>query len=282
MFGSFCPSWVLLFRKVSNYGFHLSYVFLLAFFLKTAFPTYFEKGIITISYNTIFYYSKAQLAFLKCQKNLVKYTQELSDNSIVVSFLFKTIQSSIKSCKNYFFKGVTHMNKIQFIKDNNVVFETTKDICLLELSDVVSELNLVLRKKPNYDFILFSDYSAKSEDGTVPKLIFYSLPCKEQLNYELASSKSIMSCRMSFPGDKDDIYILLKSQNYNYFVVDNVFNNVFMEYFLKTHYSQLIKELTKDDFNQYTIEIFDQDVNIITVKNSEKIKIQKDTITIEP
>jgi hypothetical protein len=274
----FCP-WGF-FRKVANYGFELSYVFLLAFFLKTEFPTYFEKGIINVSYNIIFYYSKAELVFLKCKKQIVKYTKELLDSSVVF-FLFKNIKSSIQNCKNYFFKSV--VNEIQFIKDNNVVFETTKDI----FSDTVSELNLVLRKKPNYDFILFSDYSAKSEDGTVPKLIFYSLPSKERLNYELACSKSIMSCRMSFPGDKHDIYILLKSQNYNYFVVDNVFNNVFFEYFLKTHYLKLIqyskiKELTKDDFNQYTIEIFDKDVNIITVKNSDKIKIQKDNITIEP
>lgn len=261
----FCP-WGF-FRKVANYGFELSYVFLLAFFLKTEFPTYFEKGIINVSYNIIFYYSKAELAFLKCKKKIVKYTKELLDNSSVVFFLFKTV----KSYKKYFFKRVKRMNKIQFIKDNNIVFETTKDTFLLALSG--AEL---LREKPDFDFIIFSDYSAKSD--AVPKLVFYSVPSKEQLNYELASTKSIMTCKITFSG-YEYLYNFFKPHDYNYFVVGNVFNNVFIEYFVKTH--SLQTGLTKHDFNQSTIEIIDQDVNIIKVRNSEKIIIQKDNITVE-
>jgi hypothetical protein len=266
----FCP-WVF-FRKVANYGFQLSYVFLLAFFLKTEFPAYFEKGIINVSYNIIFYYSRAELAFLKCKKKIVKYTKELLDNSSAVLFLFKTI----KSYKKYFFKRVKRTNEIQFIKDNNIVFETTKDGFLLALSGV--EPYLVLREKLDFDFIIFSDYSAKSD--AVPKLVFYSFPSKEQLNYELASTKSIMTCKMVFSG-YEYLYNFFKSHDYNYFVVGNVFNNVFIEYFVKTHYSLQTQGLTKDDFNQSTIEIIDQDVNIIKVHNSEKIKIQKDNITVE-
>lgn len=66
---------------------------------------------------------------------------------------------------------------------------------------------------------------------------------------------------------------------YDYFVVDNVIDHRFMQYFLTRHYPALLDELEKHN-QVYELHVLDNEVNSCTVKMHESIEFRKCNIHI--
>lgn len=132
-----------------------------------------------------------------------------------------------------------------------------------------------------YDFIIYSHYDVTSK--ITNKIIFYKFPNKEDLmNHEKSNIKFILSELVL--GDKT-IKIDFKTDMYNYYLVNNVFEQRFLKYFVKKYYFDEIKDIEnieeKLDFmilkiidHNVSTEIFDKE-NILKIekKNYKKIHL---------
>ena len=72
--------------------------------------------------------------------------------------------------------------------------------------------------------------------------------------------------------DDKKIVVHFTNDKYNYLIVHNKLDNDFINYFLKTHYNELVKDL---EIEKYTIKIIDHNVNIIEFDNTQSLLINK-------
>lgn len=136
--------------------------------------------------------------------------------------------------------------KYEFISNNKVI-QTVNTIDDIQIEQ--------------FDFILCSEPSKTNKD-VVNFKILDSVPTNKPC-FEESTVKFIMA-ELSVNGQK----LEFKSNKYNYYITDNVFDAKFVRYFLNKHY--------KIDSDNYEIYIIDHNVNQITLCASESIHLRAD------
>jgi hypothetical protein len=94
----------------------------------------------------------------------------------------------------------------------------------------------------------------------------------ESLKVEQADYKFIMT---EITIDNNNISIHFTNEKYNYLIVDNKLNNQFIMYFLKTHYTDFVKDLSDSEIENYKIKIIDHNVNVVEFDNTKSLVINK-------
>lgn len=252
---------------VLNCGITFSYLYFLHFYIKTKLPIHYDYACFYLSYNAIFWYSKGELYYLKYKKQLAIQYNKLAEKNIYVSFFTLMIKNY---CKNN--KKNNKKNKlcVEFIKDGELILNITKEL-------LTERKNSTFQLPQNFDFIIYSHN--KSNDKSVSKLIFYDIPSNEEIdNYEISSANILMTeliiqdkrIKLSFKGD-----------NYNYFIVTNIFTSAFVYYFLKKYHSGECIGITKEQFeSSFEMNLIDTEVNQFIIKDNDSIKIEKECIKI--
>jgi hypothetical protein len=182
-----------------------------------------------LSYNSIYYYSKLQLEFMKTTNNITKY--------------IKTTP-----CLN---------NLLNYINQNN--------------------------NKNIYTYININNYLTicskfNQEENLDYKLILHYNPDYEKKNYleslkvEEADYKFIMT---EITINNKNISVHFTNEKYNYLIVYNKFDKNFINYFLKTHYTDFVKDLSDSEIENYKIKIIDHNVNVVELDNTNFLIINK-------
>ena len=127
------------------------------------------------------------------------------------------------------------------------------------------------------DFVVYSDVLNNS--SPVIKIIKQiRIPLGEKLKYELSNEKFIM---VELTVKDVTISVKFSTNEYNYFVVGNIFNNQFIKYFLNKHYGDFLRKhhTIPDEMNQYRLKIMDSNVTSQEFDEKQTLVIEKNGYT---
>jgi hypothetical protein len=202
-------------------------------YLKRNYPNKYEEMIVSISYNLIYLYSKAQILYANLIKVLNKKIEE-NPNLLKLKNDFDLLMKP-KS-------GIVTM--IEYVKNGNSV-------------DIISD-----KSDDNCDFMI---YSWLDDTKTcVNKKLIYDL--KEPLSFSEVSDIKFLLVELKI-GENSSHKIVLKTDEYNFYIVGNTFTKQFFIYYLK----QILKigEEIKDD-DKFNLKIIDHDVNTVELDFTDK------------
>jgi len=222
----------------------LLFGFLFADLLERKYPDELNKIIMTSSYNVIYIYSKAQICMIKIYNNITYFI----DNN-----------QSLFKIKTYF---------IEIINSNNV----TKQIDFYKNGDKSNE--------NDYDLAISSSYDSNSKCSL--KKIMNKNTITDFNNFEIAEIKFILLelCIGNEFSKKYNTYkINLKTNNYNFYIVNNIFSKDFFTYYMKNIHEPKI-DLNDIEFakTKILIKILDHNVNSVffdITDNKEEFIIKK-------
>jgi hypothetical protein len=165
-------------------------------------------------------------------------------------------------------------------KDNDIIiecFENGKLENCFYLSDY-SDINDIYKLIEIYNY----NIASFKVDDTIYKCILKNeqkIDFKELLDnrelYSLISSLRFISLNVKY--NEENFKINLKDENNNYYIVNNEIDKQFIQYYLE---HKLNISTDKDNFI-YTIELVDNNVNFINLKDSDSIVIYKDKYVIK-
>ena len=230
-------------------------------YFKRNYPEKYNDLLIQCSFTVIYVYSNCQIQV----NNILNKLQIFINTSPKLVEMINKYQNKDK------------VNDIDFIYDNQVVFKTRRSTLLNNIN------NLQLPEK--FDFLIFSEY--KSQPNTsciINKYITYFLPTDLEPSYFLCETSNIKFILSEIVVNNDiKIKINFVQNTDNYYIVNNIFDNKFMQYFLYKYYKKDLEELNIDNLNDYdyTLEIIDHNVNKTSINfKTSKIKIEKDSYEI--
>jgi len=207
---------------------------------------------IKIGYNLIYLYSVCQIKFNKYIQFVSLPLNNIYDN--IYSFLIK----------------------YEIIKDLNIMYKLDKDGFIeytLEHYLTKTDLKLTLEKEKNNknDCFLFT---YKDNKTNITNNVFYT-HFPETFSYKVSKVK-FMSAELEFNGKTYPI--VLKNDTHNYYVVGNILNQTFLKYYLR---NVLKANIICDIPFEYTLNIIDDNVNFIVVKNNEYLIFNEDNYEIK-
>ena len=192
-------------------------------------PIYLLDLLYDISYNSIYYYSKLQLRFMKTRNNALTYAKTMP-----------------------------------FLNNLLTYFKTDKSIYTYTTINEHFSICTKHDREKNIDYkIIINEILNDEEKKNI-----------ESSNIEEANYKFIMT-EITIHDKK--FVIQFKTDKYNYLIVNNGLDSEFIEYFLKTHYSEMIKDL---EIKKYTIKIIDHNVNIVEFDETKMLYIEKNEYSI--
>ena len=201
--------------------------------IERRFPDEFKNFMVSLSYNVIYIYSKAQILFMKYNK---KINEIIESNPSLLK---------IKNDFNLLIQSTKYrVNKLEFIKNGN----------------------LIENKSTDYDFAIYSDL--KINTICENKKIFQN---NQQLTEDYEISNIQFMLIVLLVGEKKTFKITLKNEKYNFYVVGNILSKDFFTYYLKNIHADkfdLTEESIKED--KITIKIIDHDVNKIEFYLTDK------------
>jgi hypothetical protein len=154
--------------------------------------------------------------------------------------------------KEYFFNDFVYDNKDEFlhyIKDGKII-----DSCFTHLIGKKKEIN-----NDEYDFLLYNHGINGILNKSIPSCIDYQYTnCKFiQIMIEFHDTYSF------------EIHLL--NSEYNYYIVNNFIDSSFILYFLRTHYTSKVSKYENEFLLNYTLNIIDSNINLLTIDNTDII-----------
>lgn len=199
-------------------------------FLERRFPNEFRNGVMSFSYNCIFYYSKLQIYMFKLNNYL---------NTLIES------NPKLQAAKQKF---ITYMNQ----------FKKQRESLRIEF---VKNGTLHTDPLENYDFIMVS----KLIDNCLQMKILEHADClNSELKFEKSNIKFIL---VEFKVGENAYRIDLSNEEYNYYLVGNIFTRSFFVFYIQ-HYLNITQTITDNDI--CSLRIIDHDVNKIDVDFTDK------------
>ena len=197
-------------------------------------------------------------AFMLICLNLYNYKYNFKLFIIKMSYIFINLFSKFQI---YFFK----INKLI---EQYPLLINLKNSILSNFKTIVNDVELIKDGIPykeiitNYDFGIYSD-NDNGNSELINKIIV-SNTSNIKNKYEHSNIK-FMLLELNV-GDKS-FKIDLKNNNYNFYIVGNIFNLKFFEYYVKSIMNENF--VFKDD-DKITLNILDQDVNNIDIEIKQK------------
>lgn len=185
---------------------------------------------VNTSYNSIYYYSKLQIYFLKVKNNLNIF---IESNPTLVK-LRDDIYIYV------FSKNINKTSVIQFIK-NGKVYE-----------------NLI----EDYDFTI---YSLLNKDIILRRLFYRN----DDINETFLES-NIKFMLIEFRIGENTYKIDLKTQAFNYYLIDNKFTKDFFIFYIKNHIHNSKNDCDTVLDLKCSLKIIDHDVNKVEIEFTDK------------
>lgn len=228
----------------------LKTIFTIFFFndyFKRNYPNEYENFIVKLTMKILYIYSKFQIIFNKC---------------------FNVINSYIKQNKFNIFINVVK-NEIYEIQNGDI----HKKFSAPNVLEQFINYNL-FDEFHNYLYI-YSDNINPLEHNCINKVILNEKNLS--LYYDISNIKfMLLEAIINNKAHK----ITLKSESYNYYIVDNVFDKKFFIYYLKNHNPDtLINEDLDSIKDKINIKLIDNNVNVreLEITDEKFILIKKDS-----
>jgi hypothetical protein len=148
-----------------------------------------------------------------------------------------------------------------------------KNIPRAEIECEYVKEGMIVSSMDSYDFVVYSDVLNNS--SPVAKIIKQIPLLKgEKLKYEVSNEKFIM---VELAVKDITISIKFSTNEYNYFVVGNIFNHQFIKYFLNKHHGDFLGKhnITLNEINKYSLKIMDSNVMSQEFNEKQNIVIMK-------
>ena len=216
-------------------------------YFKNNYPEKYEETLINISLNLIYVYSKGQIIFIK-SRNYV--------NNFIES------NPHLKKIVNEIYKKNILQNEIHQIKNDQIYIQYFTDIASVDFEN------------DKESFYIFSD-NINSVDNCVNKIILQSQPFIT--NYEISNIKfMLVEVKIADKTFKID----LKTDNENFYIVNNIFDKKFFTYYLKNYQYYDFKDNENNNINldKLSLKIIDNNVNVkdLEITDDKFIIIKKD------
>ena len=183
---------------------------------------------------------------------LLNLSYNVSYNSI---YYYSKLQLSLTKTQNTvtsYVKSVPFLsNLLTYIKYKKCTFTSINDKFI-----ICNKFN----EEHNLDYKIIIRFN---------KILDWEYDYYESLEHKQADYKFIMT---EIIIDDKKIVVHFTTEKYNYLIINNNINKYFIDYFLKTHYSELVKDL---EIEKYTIKIIDHNVNIIEFDNTKTLIIKE-------
>lgn len=225
-------------------------------FLQNHFPETYHWIIINGSHKIIYFVSSLQIMTKKINNYLNPF---LRNKLTQVPFINKLFTKNNDNYNN------NELNT-EFVYKENVFH-------LANINQVTSEKLTQLNFLFTYDFIIYSHYDVSSK--ITNKIIFYRVPNNEDfINYEVSNIKFILSEVVI--GDKC-IKIDFKTDSYNYYIENNVFEQRFLKYFVKKYYFDEMKDIenVEEKLDSMILKIIDHNASTEIFDKENIVKIEK-------
>ena len=230
------------------------FIFLLNDYIKQRFPKKHEEIIIKTFYKVFYLLSVLQINILRFEKYIYESNPRLF-----------AILNNIK--KN----ATKEKNNIEFIVDGKVNYSTNNIFFSnVDNPDVIFP--------NNSDFIIYSDYTNETDNKCINKKLLTSLIKDETFDYE-KSNINFMLCELKYGNKKYKID--LKTDNYNYYLVDNIIDKNFINYYLLKYHNVVLKNGSKDikkivDKKEVIEEPIEKDTEVIEEPIEKEKKYTED------
>lgn len=219
-------------------------------FIQQNYPDQFNNFLITLSYNAIYIYSRLQIFIGKYIKQLKQFIDS---------------NPELKKMVDKFFSMLKKRDEIEYIKDGKVI-----STCYLDTQHTSPQ---------NFHFMIISYYNNNYNSMYSNKKITYSL-LDSNREYDVSNIQFFLVEAII---GNDRYKIDLKNENYNFYIVDNIFDKQFFIFYLLNYYKEStinIEDIEKSiNDNSAFIKIVDNEVNILQLNLSDKndnIQIKKD------
>lgn len=231
--------------KIQSFVKYGVFTFLINDYFKNNYPEKYNSLVTNCGFSFIQFYSKIQIM---CNK-IALY------NPTIVHLMNQLFNNSHSSA---------YEPDVEFIRDGYVHLLATKDDLINEYSTNNKELV--------YDFIIYSDYDEDSK--IVNKRIFHKIPCKDDFHCSTSDIRFVLS---EVEINDKTIKVEFKTDNYNYYMVNNVINHKFLEYFLKKYHSREIMDFHEFEkpFHDMKLKILDHNVDKQEFNLKSTLKINK-------
>jgi len=191
-------------------------------YLQHKFPEKYNEFLINSTYNVIYIYSKGQIVAYKIKNQI---------DSVLNKYKYIIYK-----------KQYTKYNTIEYILDGNVLKKENLNN------------NNIENVPTNYDFIVLSQNVCATENTSINKRIIKRLDDWDN-SFEMSDIQFI---RVEVVHNDTKIKIDLKTDSYNYYMVNNRIDGMFIKYFLKKHTNGEMQFTNADDV---TVHILDHNVN---------------------
>jgi hypothetical protein len=188
-----------------------------------------------------------------------------SNNMIVPNYLL-----------NFSYQIIYYYSKLQlkFMKIQNNVIKYVNSVPFFN-NLLTYKKNIYTYTTINEDLTICNKYN--EELNLDLKIILNYVPNDEKktyiesFNHKQSEYKFIMS---EITIDDKTFVVHFTTDKYNYLIEHNKLDSNFIKYFLKTHYTELVKDLDLEKIN-YHIKIIDHNVNVTEFDNTKTLYINK-------
>jgi hypothetical protein len=179
------------------------------------------------------------------------YLLNLSYNSI---YYYSKLQLSLMKTQN---TVTSYVKSVPFL-NNLLTYTKYKKCTFTEINDRLIICNK-FNEEHNLDYKIIIRFKMKDWEYE-----YYELLQHKQADYKFIMTEITI--------DDKKIVVHFKTDKYNYLIVNNNINKYFINYFLKTHYNDLVKDL---EIENYSIRIVDHNVNIVEFDSSKTLIIKE-------
>lgn len=202
-------------------------------YFKRTYPEKYDTLLIEIPLQLIYVYSKCQIMRGKVQRKANEFIEANPPIKKLMSDLYKCSGRDLE---------------IEHIVNGDVSGKYKRNQSLPDTRDKSNEL------------LIFSDVS--TNEKCVNKKI---LQPDIDFTYKISSLKFILfELRFNVKTETKCIVVLLKSETYNYYIVNNIIDKKFLKYYLKNYASDSVTSEEINEINTFHVRIIDNNVNIET------------------
>lgn len=286
---------VIDFNTFTRYFF---YLFVCYQYANYHYPEKTQEAVIFICYNSVYLYSKLQIfvnkKLIEGNNYLIKYEEykNLLNFLNVMKHRFDMLISSYTSSKQITTHKIDKVT-LDFVLNNEIIFTFEKSEFLNDyLADFFPNKKENSDDTDKRDEIIDYDFVIINCDDNLKKIIKHVDLIKNDFENETPSIFETepflykpLLCEFSNQSDENEndndngnkydkpIKIDFCDNNnfYDFLVVGNCFDKVFLTYFMKKYYDIDVKE-------NYVLKIIDNDVNTFLIESSDTVKIDENTL----
>jgi len=216
-------------------------------YLKRNYPDNYNEILIITSYKLIHFYSRGQLLYNK----FITHVKTIIDSN-----------PQFKKIANDIYKKEIQQNEIYQIKNNSI---NIKKYINNEETYFEPDVNSIY---------LFADNEKAVENKCVNRVILHSQPFST--NYEV-SNIQFMLVEVKINGEAYKIN--LKTDTFNYYIVDNILDLKFFKYYLYNYQVCNLTTEERDSIDKIVVKIIDHNVNMreLEISDDKFIIIKKDS-----